>query len=87
MASNSDSHVSAPTPNWRNLYIAALFESDKQHLVLRITEAEKAIIERGRELFTAHEQCEERDALDDALYALRAMRSCLKLETTGTDAA
>lgn len=87
MASTNPSPASAGATNWRTLYRAALFESDRQQLASRISEAEKAIIARGRELFAAHDQIEERDALDDALYALRAMRSCLKLKTTEIDAA
>ena len=87
MASRSPTPASAGAANWRTLYKTALFESDKQQLASRISEAEKAIIERGRQLFTAHDQSEERDALDDALYALRAMRSCLKLKTSEVDAA
>jgi hypothetical protein len=82
MAATNPAPASAGAANWRKLYRTALFESDKQQLISRISEAEKAIIQRGRELFAAHDQSEERDALDDALYALRAMRNCVKLKTT-----
>jgi len=84
-ASSSPAPANGRAGNWRELYRAALFESDKQQLTSRISEAEKAIIQRGRELFAAHDQSEERDALDDALYALRAMRSCVKLKTTDSE--
>jgi hypothetical protein len=45
----------------------------------RIADAEKAIVVRARELFSAgSDTIEEDQALDDALYALRALQSCLK---------
>ncbi len=66
--------------NWRELYIAALFETDNRRIPLRIADAEKAIVSRARELFSAGgDTIEEDQALDDALYALRALQSCLNL--------
>jgi hypothetical protein len=66
--------------SWRDLYTAALFETDKDRLPLRIADAEKAIVRRARELFSAGaDTIEEDQALDDALYALRALQSCLDL--------
>ena len=63
---------------WRELYTAALFETDKDRLPTRIAVAEKAIIARSRELFSAgSDTIEEDQALDDALYALKALQSCL----------
>ena len=64
---------------WRQLYVAALFETDKTRIPERITEAERAIVARARELFSASsDTIEEDQALDDALYALRALQSCLE---------
>jgi hypothetical protein len=64
--------------NWRALYNAALFETDKRRIPARIADAEKAIVTRARELFSAGaDTIEEDQALDDALYALRALQSCL----------
>ncbi|HEY1658465.1 MAG TPA: hypothetical protein VGG14_08965 [Candidatus Sulfotelmatobacter sp.] len=64
--------------NWRDLYTAALFETDKERVPARIADAEKAILVRARELFAAGaDTIEEDQALDDALYALRALQSCL----------
>ncbi len=58
---------------WRGLYSAALFETDKN------PDAEKAIVARARELFSAcADTIEEDQALDDALYALRALQNCLE---------
>jgi hypothetical protein len=64
--------------NWRELYSAALFETDEGRIPARIADAEKAIVARARELFSAGaDMIEEDQALDDALYALRALQSCL----------
>jgi hypothetical protein len=64
--------------SWRELYTAALFENDKDRVHIRIADAEKAIIARARELFSdGADTIEEDQALDDALYALRALQSCL----------
>jgi hypothetical protein len=68
--------------SWRNLYTAALFETDTNRIPARIAEAEKAIVNRARELFaTGSDTIEEDQALDDALYALRALQTCLELRT------
>ncbi|HWW13385.1 MAG TPA: hypothetical protein VN310_01885 [Candidatus Dormibacteraeota bacterium] len=73
--------VSSPLPpTWRELYIAALFETDNNRLPARIADAENATVARARELFFAGvDTIEEDQALDDALYALRALRTCLGL--------
>jgi len=61
---------------WRQLYRAALSEIDKSKLPERIAEAEKAVVLRARELFqAAGDNGEEREALDDVMYALHALRS------------
>ena len=60
---------------WRSLYTAALFEVDSSKLPQRIAEAESALIVRARELFHAGDDIEEEEALDDAMYALQALRS------------
>ena len=67
---------------WRELYLAALFETDKQKLPVCIATAERAMSQRARELFAAPEGGdEERDGLQEALYALRALRHCVELKT------
>ena len=69
---------SAPSRSWHVLYHAALFESDRNRVPQRIAEAEKAILSRMRELFAAEsDHIEEDVVLDDALYALRALRNCV----------
>ncbi len=67
---------------WRQLYVAALFETNIALLPARIAEAEKAIVARARQLFFAgSDTIEEDQALDDALYALRALQNCMELRS------
>jgi hypothetical protein len=70
----------APAPRkWRELYTAALFETEKDRIPSRIADAERAIVARARELFaTGNDTIEEDQALDDALYALHALQNCLE---------
>ena len=76
------------TSAWRELYKAALFETDRYKIPGRIEEAEKAIIERARQLFGSYtDTIEEDQALDDALYALRALQHCVGSRDTGAAAA
>jgi hypothetical protein len=80
---SSSTAVFLPVPKWHDLYKAALFETDRNKLPQRIAEAEKAIVARARELFASNaDNIEEDQALDDALYALRALQSCLGLQAT-----
>ena len=60
---------------WRELYLAALFEVDSAKLSERIAKAENSLILRSRELFhSSGDHIEEEHALDDAMYALQALR-------------
>jgi hypothetical protein len=75
--------VTTPTltkiDQWHELYKAALFETDKKKIPARIADAEQAIVARARELFfSSTDNIEEDQALDDALYALRALQNCRK---------
>jgi hypothetical protein len=77
---SGDSSVS-----WHSLYQAALFETDRKLIPPRIAEAERAILNRVKELFGVDsDHIEEDQILDDALYALRALRNCM---TTDVNAA
>ena len=81
-------YVSSGQQDWRKLYVTALFEPDRLQLPSRISEAERALVLRARELFAMHvDDCEEGQAIDDALYALKALRHCLDLKTRGPTAA
>jgi hypothetical protein len=55
-------------------------EVDKDNTPARIVDAEQAILNRTRELFkAAGDNIQEEEALDDALYALRALKNCLEI--------
>jgi hypothetical protein len=79
--STTSSHLRMES--WRDLDTAALFETDRDQIPARIANAEQAIVARARELFSAgNDTIEEDQALDDALYALRALQSCLQLQAS-----
>lgn len=65
--------------SWKDLYQAAMCESDMNKLPERIAEAEIALATRARELFyTSEDRFEEEESLDDAMCVLHALRSSLK---------
>ena len=67
-----------PLADWHRLYQAALFETDRREIPLRIAVAERAIVRRTRELFNSSvDSIEEDQALDDALYTLQALQNSL----------
>ncbi len=61
--------------DWRSLYRAAILEKDTSIAPRRVAEAENAIVARGWEIFYGQTTPEESEALEDALYALRAYRT------------
>lgn len=61
--------------DWKTLYRVAILEPDKSVIRQKVSQAETAVVARGRELFYAQGTLEEKEALEDALYALRAFRS------------
>jgi hypothetical protein len=68
----------APCPkrtDWRPLYRAAILETNRELLPQRVLEAEEAVRTREREIFYGNGTLEEKEALEDALYALRALRT------------
>ena len=67
--------AASPSKSWKELYRAALYETDKDRVSERIANAEWALALRARELFrTGREDLQERQAVDAAIYALRALR-------------
>ncbi len=65
-----------PKPtDWKSLYRAAILETNQSAVPQRVSEAEEAVLARGREIFYGHGSPEEEEALEDALYALRAYRT------------
>jgi len=73
---------------WKDLYVAALLEGDAARVPVLIANAERAIVERARELFSAAgDHVQEEEALDDALYALHALKSCIQIHGRFAEAA
>src|SRR5574337_225540 len=64
--------------DWRTLYRAAILETDKAAIPERVAVAEDAIIVRQREIFYSEGSLDEKDLLEDALYALRALRNAAR---------
>ncbi len=61
--------------HWKTLYRAAILETNKSVVPQRVSEAEEAVLARGREIFYGSSELEEEEALEDALYALRAFKT------------
>jgi hypothetical protein len=72
--------VSRSTSDWKELYMAAIFEDDSVKLVVRIAEAERALAARAAELFdSSGNPAREQQAMENAAYFLRLLR-----KTSGT---
>lgn len=69
--------------DWKTLYRIAIQESDRSIRTQRIAEAEKAVITRRREIFYADGSPEEKEALEDALYALHAFQTACQQTDSG----
>jgi hypothetical protein len=65
---------------WRVLYRTAILERDRYAIAKELSDAQDAVVERTRELIpaTGAEVDEEREALNDAMYMLRARRTALE---------
>jgi hypothetical protein len=59
--------------------MAALFESDRALIAGRIASAEQMVLAREHQLFRGETDVLEKHALNSALHALRALRTCLGL--------
>lgn len=70
-------HDPHESPAWRALYVAALFETDKERMVQKIAIAKTALVVRARELFhTTGDHLQEQTAIDEAFQALHALEQC-----------
>lgn len=79
---------SSQTKTWKDLYVAALLEGNESRIPRLIADAELAIVGRARELFgLAGDHIQEEEALDDAMYALHALKSCLAVHGRFAEAA
>ncbi len=68
--------------SWRGLYKAALFEPDMSKLASRIEQARNALVLRSQELFaTSPDYDGETEAIENALYALKALENSLHSNT------
>lgn len=68
-----------PLPaQWKSLYTAAILETNKNLVPQKVSAAETAIQARARELFGTYGTGEEKESLQDALYALHAFRTALE---------
>ncbi len=61
--------------DWKALYRAAIYETNRSLNSQRVAEAERAAHARERELFYSGGTLEEKEALEDALYALHALKN------------
>lgn len=67
--------VSPARRDWKDLYMAAIFEDDKAKILRRINDAETAVAARAVELFsTGDDQVREQRAMENAMYFLRLLR-------------
>jgi hypothetical protein len=65
---------------WHDLYMQAVFESDRNKISGRIRDAEKALANREHELYSIPRSTVERQAVVTAMHSLGALRSCLDLD-------
>ena len=65
------------TVDWKDLYLAALFEQDKNRLAERIVTAQLAIATRRQELSSGN--AEVKRVLDNAAFSLQALAQCFSL--------
>jgi len=68
---------SIPT-DWKALYRAAIFETNSSLIPQKVSKAEAAALARQREIFYQGGSQDEKECLEDALYALRAFRTALQ---------
>jgi hypothetical protein len=65
---------SSNSGNWKQLYMAALFEDDAAKIVQRIIAAESALAARAVELGEHTQEASEQKAMENATYFLRLLR-------------
>lgn len=82
MALNCTRFASTPHRNWRDLYLQALFETDRTKATSLIAGAERALLQREHELITIPHDPVEREAVHTAIHALRALKNCMEIDAT-----
>lgn len=79
---------SSPNHGWKDLYVAALLEADQEKLPSLIDAAEHAIKLRTQELrHVQGDSLDEQQNLDDAAYALNALKTCVAVHGRFSEAA
>jgi len=63
--------------DWKELYVAALFEQDKDRLPEKIALAQLAIATKKQELSSG--SIDERRVLDNAAFSLQALAQCFAI--------
>jgi hypothetical protein len=69
-----------PVHGWHDLYMQALFETDRSKISARIRDAGQALANREHELYSLPHSAIERQAVVTAMHSLDALRGCLELE-------
>ncbi len=65
---------SSNVSDWKQLYMAALFEDDAAKILQRIAEAEMALATRAAQLGENGDEAREQQAMDNATYFLQLLR-------------
>ena len=73
--STSPSASTLRFPEWQQPYLAALMEADRKKILDRVAYAENAIFNRLQSLAGNADHHAERQAIEDALNALRVLKS------------
>ena len=72
---STESPLQPKHTDWKTLYRAAILETNQIAVPQRVLQAEEAVLSREREIFYGNCDPEEQEALEDALYALRAFKT------------
>ncbi len=78
-----DPHALPKERGWKDLYTEALFEADKTKVASKIAKALIAIACRRRQLLVLGADIRERQLLDNAIFSLEALRTCLSIPALG----
>ncbi len=69
-----DSSLHILYPHWQNEYAAAVLELDRKKLAERVAASETAIFNRLQTISQSSDHQAERQAIEDALAALRVLK-------------
>ena len=69
-----DSSLHILYPHWQNEYAAAVLEPDRKKLAERVAASETAIFNRLQTISQSSDHQAERQAIEDALAALRVLK-------------